>query len=504
MAALASSSFTLKAVTRQPAAGAGASSARPAFQTQLRKGALKGQSLHASNHGKKHARSSKLQVSASGEHSFETISIHGGQTPDPTTNARAVPIYATSSYTFDSAEHGANLFSLKEFGNIYSRIMNPTNDVLEKRIAALEGGVMALCTSSGMAAQFLVFQTICEMGDNIISTSYLYGGTYNQFKVQFPRMGIETRFVKGDDPADFEKLIDDKTKAIYVETIGNPKYNVPDFKKLKALATKHKLPLICDNTFAGGGYICRPIDHGVDIVVESCTKWIGGHGTTIGGIIVDAGTFDWSSGRFPTFTEPSPGYHGLKYWETFGTGNPLGLPNVAMVLKARVEGLRDLGMCQNPFGSFLLLQGVETLPLRMERHCSNANELALWLQAHPLVSWVSHPSLPTHPYHNMAQQYFRAGCYGSVLSFGVKGGNEGGRIAGMAFIDAVKMASHLANVGDAKTLVIHPASTTHEQLSDEEQANSGVTPDGVRVSVGIEHIEDIKADFDQALKAIIS
>mmetsp|Transcript_33925 Transcript_33925/g.74225 ORF Transcript_33925/g.74225 Transcript_33925/m.74225 type:complete len:500 (-) Transcript_33925:237-1736(-) len=470
--------------------------ARPSVYTQ--KGSFKGHALRASSQVKKLARS-KLQVVATDEKEprFETVSIHGGQAPDPTTNARAVPIYATSSYVFDSAEHGARLFSLKEFGNIYTRIMNPTSDVLEKRIAALEGGVMALATSSGMSAQFLVFQTICEVGDNIISTSYLYGGTYNQFKVQFPRMGIETRFVNGDDPAEFEKLIDSKTKAIYVETIGNPRYNVPDFQRLKEIAVKHKLPLICDNTFAGGGYVCRPIDHGADIIVESCTKWIGGHGTTIGGIIVDAGTFDWSSGRFPTFTEPSPGYHGLKYWDTFGTGNPLGLPNVAMVLKARVEGLRDLGMCQNPFGSFMLLQGVETLPLRMERHCSNTNELALWLQCHPQVSWVSHPSLPTHPYHNMARKYFRPGCYGSVLSFGVKGGRE----AGMAFINAVQLASHLANVGDAKTLVIHPASTTHEQLTEDEQNSSGVAPDMIRVSVGIEHIEDIKADFDQALGA---
>ncbi|KAK3273890.1 hypothetical protein CYMTET_17897 [Cymbomonas tetramitiformis] len=431
------------------------------------------------------------------EPEFETLMVHGGQSPDPTTNSRAVPIYATSSYVFDSAEHGSNLFSLKEFGNIYTRIMNPTSDVLEKRIAALEGGVMALCTSSGMAAQFLAFQTICEQGDNIISTSFLYGGTYNQFKVQFPRMGIDVRFVDGDSPEDFESLIDENTKAIYVETIGNPAYNIPDFRKLKAIATKHRLPLVCDNTFAGGGYVCQPIKWGADIVVESATKWIGGHGTTIGGMIVDAGTFDWSSGRFPCFTEPSPGYHGLKYWDTFGAGNPLGLPNVAFVLRARVEGLRDLGMCQNPFGSFQLLQGVETLALRMERHCQNTNELALWLQSHDKVSWVSHPSLPNHPYHVRAKEYFRQDCYGAVLSFGVKGGLSGG----LAFINSVKLCSHLANVGDAKTLVIHPASTTHEQLTPEEQLSSGVTDDMVRVSVGIEHIDDIKADFEQALAA---
>jgi len=431
------------------------------------------------------------------DHRFETVMVHGGQTPDPATNARAVPIYATSSYTFDSAEHGARLFSLQEFGNIYTRIMNPTTDVMEKRIAALEGGTMALATSSGMAAQFLLFQTICEVGDNIVSTSFLYGGTYNQFKVQFPRMGIDVKFVNGDEPEEFEKLIDSNTKAIYCETIGNPKYNVPDFKRLSEIAKKHKIPLVVDNTFGGGGYVCAPIAHGADVVVESCTKWIGGHGTTIGGIMVDAGTFDWSSGRFPCMTEPSPGYHGLVYWDTFGEGNPLGLPNVALALRARVEGLRDLGMSQNPFGSFQILQGLETLALRMERHCANTNELALWLQNHDMVSWVSHPSLPSHPYHSRAKEYFRAGCYGAVLSFGVKGG----KAAGMAFINGVQLASHLANVGDAKTLVIHPASTTHEQLTPDEQLASGVTDDMIRVSVGIEHIEDIKADFDVALAA---
>jgi len=446
----------------------------------------------------KHGFKIKAQAAGNGDSEgprFETLMVHGGQDPDPATNARAVPIYATSSYVFDNAEHGARLFGLKEFGNIYSRIMNPTSDVLEKRIASLEGGVMALSTASGMAAQFLVFQTICEAGDNIVSTSYLYGGTYNQFKVQFPRMGIDVKFVDGDDPADVEKLIDKDTKAIFVETIGNPKYNVPDFAALSAIAKKHKIPLVCDNTFAAGGYICQPLKHGCDIVVESCTKWIGGHGTTIGGMIVDGGTFDWSSGRFPCFTEPSPGYHGLRYWDTFGEGNPLGLPNCALILKARVEGLRDLGMCQSPFSSFLLIQGVETLALRMERHCQNANELALWLQNHPKVSWVSHPSLPNHPYHYQAKKYFRGGCFGSVLSFGVKGGKE----VGMKIIDSVELCSHLANVGDAKTLIIHPASTTHEQLTPEEQTSSGVTEDMIRVSVGIEHIEDIKADFEQAI-----
>ena len=422
---------------------------------------------------------------------FETLQVHAGQEPAPGTNARAVPIYQTTSYTFDSAEHGAKLFALQQFGNIYTRIMNPTTDVFEKRIAALEGGVAALATASGQAAQFLALSTILQAGENIVSTSYLYGGTYNQFKVSFPRLGITTKFVDGDDPKDFAKAIDAKTKALYVETIGNPRFNVPDFDALSKIARDNGIPLVVDNTFGAGGYTSRPIDHGADIVVESATKWIGGHGTSIGGVIVDSGRFDWGNGNFPVFTEPAPGYHGLNFWETFGPKSPFG--NIAFIIRARVEGLRDFGPCLSPFNSFLFLQGLETLSLRVQRHNDNANELARWLEKHPAVKWVSHPSLASHPYHALAKKYLRNG-FGSVLTFGI----EGGRDAGRRFIDSVKLASHLANVGDAKTLVIHPNTTTHQQLSDEEQKASGVTPDLVRVSVGIEHIDDIKADFEQA------
>ncbi|MEM6336927.1 MAG: O-acetylhomoserine aminocarboxypropyltransferase/cysteine synthase [Bacteroidota bacterium] len=427
---------------------------------------------------------------------FETLQVHAGQEPAPGTNARAVPIYATTSYTFNDANHGANLFALKEFGNIYTRIMNPTNDVFEKRIAALEGGVAALATASGQAAEFLTITTLAGKGDNIVSTSYLYGGTYNLFKVSMPRFGIDVRFANGDDPDSIESLIDDKTKAIYVETIGNPRFNVPDFDLIASIAHKHGVPLVCDNTFGAGGYLFRPIDHGADIVVESATKWIGGHGTAIGGVIVDAGTFPWDNGRFPSFTEPSPGYHGLNFWETFGPNGVLGV-NVAFAIRARVEGLRDFGPAQSPFNSFLLLQGLETLSLRVQRHVDNALELAKWLEAHEQVEWVSYPGLEDHPYHANAKKYLRNG-YGAVLSFGVKGGGE----AGQAFINNVKLASHLANVGDAKTLVIHPSSTTHQQLSAEEQQAAGVSADLIRVSVGIEHIDDIKADFQQALAAV--
>ena len=420
---------------------------------------------------------------------FETLQIHAGQSPAAGTNARAVPIYQTTSFTFDDAAHGARLFALQEFGNIYTRIMNPTTDVFEKRIAALEGGVAALATASGQAAQFLALTTLAEAGDNIVSTSFLYGGTYNQLKVSFPRLGIEARFVDGDDPAAFEAKIDERTKAIYVETIGNPRFNVPDFDALSALAKKHGIPLVVDNTFGAAGYLARPIEHGADIVVASATKWIGGHGTSIGGVIVDAGTFDWSNGRFPTFTNPAPGYHGLKFHETFG--------NLAFIIRARVEGLRDFGPSLSPFNSFLFLQGVETLSLRVQRHADNALELARWLKAQPDVTWVSYPGLDDHPYHLRARKYLRNG-FGGVLAFGIAGGLEAGR----AFIENVELASHLANVGDAKTLVIHPASTTHQQLSDAEQHASGVTPDLVRVSVGIEHIDDIKDDFDRAFRRI--
>ncbi len=424
---------------------------------------------------------------------FETLQLHAGHSPDAVTNARAVPIYATTSYTFNDSEHGANLFALKEFGNVYTRIMNPTNDVFEQRVAALEGGVAALATASGQAAQLLAITTIAEAGDNIVSTSYLYGGTYNQFKVTFPRLGIGVRFANGDDPDSIERLINDRTKGIYLETIGNPRFNIPEFDKVSEIARKNGIPLIVDNTFGACGYLFRPIEHGADIVVQSATKWIGGHGTTIGGVIVDAGTFPWNNGKFPSFTEPSPGYHGLNFWETFGPDGVLGA-NAAFIIRARVEGLRDLGPCQNPFGSFLLLQGLETLSLRVQRSCENALELAQWLESHEQVDWVSYPGLKSHPYHETAKKYLNHGS-GAVLAFGIKGGKE----AGQTFVDHVELASHLANVGDAKTLVIHPASTTHQQLAAEEQLASGVSPDLIRVSVGIEHIEDIKADFTQAL-----
>jgi O-acetylhomoserine (thiol)-lyase len=426
---------------------------------------------------------------------FETLQVHAGQEPAPGTNARAVPIYQTTSYVFDDAEHGARLFALQEFGNIYTRIMNPTTDVFEKRIAALEGGVAALATASGQAAQFLAISTIAQAGDNIVSTSFLYGGTYNQFKVTLPRLGINVKFVEGDDPENFRQAIDENTKALYVETIGNPQFNIPDFAILADIAHENGIPLIVDNTFGAGGYVARPIEHGADIVVESATKWIGGHGTSIGGVIVDSGKFDWGNGKFPLFTEPSPGYHGLNFQEVFGKGSQFG--NIAFIIRARVEGLRDLGAALSPFNAFLLLQGLETLSLRVERHVNNALELAKWLEQQEQVAWVNYPGLPNHPYHERAKKYLRHG-FGGVLNFGIKGGLE----AGKAFISNVKLASHLANVGDAKTLVIHPASTTHQQLSDSEQISAGVTPDLVRVSVGIEHIDDIKEDFEQAFKKV--
>ncbi|KAJ1719030.1 hypothetical protein LPJ53_006129 [Coemansia erecta] len=426
---------------------------------------------------------------------FETLALHAGQKPDSATNARAVPIYQTSSFVFNDAEHGANLFALKELGNIYSRLGNPTTDVFEQRMAALEGGVGALTTSSGQAAQFVVAATLCESGSNIVSTSYLYGGTYNQFKVAFPRLGIDVKFANGDDPAEIESLIDDKTRAVFIESIGNPKYNVPDIRAIANVAHKHGVPLVVDNTFGMGGYIIRPIEHGADIVTHSATKWINGHGTTIGGVVIDAGTFPWNNGRFPCFTEPSDGYHGLKFWDTFGPSGPFGA-NLAFIFRARVEIMRDLGPCATPFASWLFTQGLETLPLRGERHASNALALARWLAQHPSVSWVSYPGLEDHPYHENAKKYLRNG-FGGVLSFGIKGGLK----AGNAFITSLKLTSHLANVGDAKTLAIQPAATTHQQLSSDEQVASGVTPDLVRVSVGLENIEDIKDDFEAALEA---
>ncbi|MCB9210379.1 MAG: O-acetylhomoserine aminocarboxypropyltransferase/cysteine synthase [Ignavibacteriales bacterium] len=424
---------------------------------------------------------------------YETLQLHAGQEPDPSTNARAVPIYQTTSYNFDDSEHAADLFALKKFGNIYTRIMNPTTDVFEKRVAALEGGVAALATSSGQAAEHLAITNIAEAGDNIVSTSFLYGGTYNLFKVTLPRIGINVKFVTGDDPEEFEKLIDEKTKAIYIESIGNPKLNIPDIEKIAEVAHKNNIPLIVDNTFGAAGYLVRPIEYGADIVVQSATKWIGGHGTSIGGVIVDSGNFDWGNGKFPLFTTPSPGYHGLVFNDVFGKDSQFG--NIAFIIRARVEGLRDLGPCISPFNSFLLLQGLETLSLRLERHNSNALTLANWLNNHSQVEWVWYPGLKDHPSHQNAKKYLRSGHYGSMLSFGIKGSLE----AGKKFINKVKLASLLANVGDAKTLVIHPASTTHQQLSDEEQIASGVTPEQIRVSVGIEHIDDIINDFEQAL-----
>lgn len=428
-------------------------------------------------------------------HRFETLQVHAGQEPAPGTNARAVPIYQTTSYVFDDADHGARLFALQEFGNIYTRIMNPTTDVFEKRIAALEGGVAALATSSGQAAQLLAISTIAQAGDNIVSTSYLYGGTYNQFKVTLPRLGIAVKFVDGDDAESFRSAIDDRTKALYVETIGNPQFNVPDFAALAHIAHENGIPLIVDNTFGAGGYLARPIEDGADIVVESATKWIGGHGTSIGGVIVDSGRFDWGNGKFPLFTEPAPGYHGLNFNEVFGAQSQFG--NIAFIIRARVEGLRDLGACLSPFNAFLLLQGLETLSLRVQRHVDNALALAQWLKQHPKVEWVNYLGLPEHPYHDRAKKYLRHG-FGGVLNFGIKGGLEAGR----SFISNVKLASHLANVGDAKTLVIHPASTTHQQLTLVEQRSAGVAPDLIRVSVGIEHIDDIKADFEQAFERV--
>jgi len=430
---------------------------------------------------------------------FETLQLHAGQQIDPTTKSRAVPIYQTTSYGFNNAEHAANLFGLREFGNIYTRIMNPTTDVFEQRIAALEGGVAAVATGSGQAAQFLALNNILQAGDNFISTSFLYGGTYNQFKVAFKRLGIEVRFADGDNAESFVQHIDKNTKAIYLETIGNPRLNIPDFEKFAAIAREYDLPLIVDNTFGAGGYLFRPLEHGANIVVESATKWIGGHGTSVGGVIVDGGNYNWGNGKFPQFTEPSEGYHGLKFWDVFGEGNPLGLPNIAFAIRARVEGLRDFGTSQSPFNAFLLLQGLETLSLRVERHVENAQALAEWLEQHPAVDFVQYPGLKSNPYHALAKKYLTRG-FGGVLNFGVKGTKENAS----KFIDALKLVSHLANVGDAKTLAIHPASTTHEQLSAAEQVAAGVLPNQVRISVGIEHIEDIKADFEQAFEKVLN
>ncbi len=426
---------------------------------------------------------------------FETLQLHAGQEIDPTTNSRAVPLYQTSSYTFNSAEHAANLFGLKEFGNIYTRLMNPTTDVFEKRVAALHGGVAALATASGHAAQFLAITNILQAGDNFVSSPYLYGGSYNQFKVSFKKLGIEAQFAKDDEPESFEELINENTKAIYLETIGNPTLNVADFDAVAAVAKKHNIPLIVDNTFGAGGYLFRPIEHGANVVVESATKWIGGHGTSIGGIIIDGGNFDWGNGKFPQFSEPSDSYHGLVFSDVFGVNGPFG--NIAFIIKARVEGLRDFGPAISPFNSFLLLQGLETLSLRVDRTVENAQKLAEFLENHPKVEKVLYPGLPSFPDYENAKKYLKKG-FGGVLNFEIKGGKE----AAVKFIDHLQLVSHLANVGDSKTLIINPASTTHEQLSDEERLKAGITPGQIRLSVGIEHIDDIIADLEQSFQQL--
>ncbi len=426
---------------------------------------------------------------------FETLQIHAGQEVDATTKSRAVPIYQTSSYVFDDAQDGADLFGLKKFGNIYTRLMNPTTDVFEKRIAALEGGVAALATSSGQSAQFLALNNILQAGDNFVTTSHLYGGTYNQFRSQFKRLGVEVRFTENDEPATFEKYIDSNTKALYLETIGNPDLNIPDFEAIAAVAKKYDIPLIVDNTFGAGGYLFRPLEHGASVVVESATKWIGGHGTSLGGVIVDGGNFNWGNGKFPAFTEPSDSYHGLVFWDVFGANGPFG--NIAFIIRARVEGLRDWGNAISPFNSFLLLQGLETLSLRVERHVENALNLAQWLEKHPAVEYVNYPGLKSSKYHSLANKYLKNG-FGGVLSFKLKGDAE----KADKLINNLKLISHLANVGDAKSLIIHPAATTHEQLSPSEKLAAGVFSGLLRISVGIEHLEDIKADIEQALKAL--
>jgi O-acetylhomoserine/O-acetylserine sulfhydrylase len=426
---------------------------------------------------------------------FETLQLHAGQEIDPTTRSRAVPIYQTSSYVFKDAEHGANLFALKEFGNIYTRIMNPTTDVFEKRIAALEGGVAAVAVASGQAAQFIALNNILQAGDNFVSTSFLYGGTFNQFKVSFKRLGIDVRFAENDEVESYEKLIDENTKAIYVETIGNPRFNIPDFEAIAALARAHDIPLVVDNTFGAGGYLFRPLEHGANVVVESATKWIGGHGTSIGGVIVDGSNFNWGNGKFPQFSEPSEGYHGLNFWEVFGTDGPFG--NIAFAIRARVEGLRDFGPALSPFNSFLLLQGLETLSLRVDRTVQNAQALAEWLEQHEQVESVNYPGLPSSNYHELAKKYLKRG-FGGVLSFKLKGDKKQAE----TFVNSLQLVSHLANVGDAKSLIIHPASTTHQQLSEHEQLGAGVAPTLLRLSAGIEHLDDIIADLEQAFAKV--
>ena len=423
---------------------------------------------------------------------LSTLALHAGQVPDPSTGARAVPIYQTTSFVFKSSEHAANLFALKEFGNIYTRIMNPTTDVFEQRVCALEGGTGALALASGQAATTLALLNITQLGDEIVSANNLYGGTYQLFHYTMPKLGRTVKFVDSRRPKEFENAITTKTRAVFAETIGNPKLDVPDFEALAKLAHKTGVPLVVDNTIGVG--LVRPFDYGADIIVSSATKYIGGHGTSIGGVIVDAGKFKWDNGKFPEFTEPDPSYHGLKFWEVFG--NFPGLGNVAFIIKARVQLLRDIGASMSPFNAFLFLQGLETLPLRQRQHSANALDVARFLKKHSLVTWVTYPGLPDDPNHNNAAKYLKNG-FGSIIGFGIKGGLE----AGKKFINSAKLLSHLANIGDAKSLVIHPASTTHQQLSAEEQAATGVTPDYVRLSIGLEDVEDIRSDIDQALKA---
>ena len=427
---------------------------------------------------------------------FETLQLHAGQEEvEGTTMSRAVPIYQTTSFLFKDSAHGANLFALKEFGNIYTRIMNPTNDAFEKRVAALEGGVMALAVGAGQAAQFIALNNICQAGDNIVASPNLYGGTYNQFKVAFKRIGIEVRFAANEDPQEYAKLVDQNTKAIYCETLGNPSYMVPDFENLSGICKAAGIPLVVDNTFGACGYLCRPIEHGANIVVQSATKWIGGHGTSIGGVIVDAGNFNWGNGKFPQFSEPSEGYHGLNFWEVFGADGPFG--NIAFAIRARVEGLRDFGPALSPFNSFLFLQGLETLSLRVQRHVENAMAVATWLENHEQVDRVWYAGLESHERHSYAKKYLKNG-FGGVLRFTIKGDKENV----IKFVNSLKMVSHLANVGDAKTLIIQPSATTHQQMSDEEQLAAGVLPNLLRISVGIEHIDDIKADLKQAFETV--
>ena len=426
---------------------------------------------------------------------LETIALHAGQeSPDPATGARAVPVYQTTSYVFKNSDHAANLFALKEFGNIYTRIMNPTTDVFERRIAALEGGTGALGVASGQAAETLALLAITQVGDEIVSANNLYGGTYELFHYTFPKLGRKVKFVDSTKPEEIRKAITGRTKAVYAETIGNPKLDVPDFEAISKIAHDAGVPLVVDNTIGVG--IIKPIEHGADIIVDSATKYIGGHGTSIGGVIVDSGNFKWDNGKFPEFTEPDPSYHGLKYWDTFG--NFPGLGNVAFIIKVRVQLLRDIGPALSPFNAFQFLQGLETLPLRVRKHSENALEIAGFLKEHPLVKWVNYPGLEDNPNHNIASKYLK-NHYGGIVGFGIKGGYE----AGKKFINSLKLVSHLANIGDAKSLVIHPASTTHQQLTRKEQEETGVTEDYIRLSIGLENAEDIKEDIDQALKATV-